>query len=697
MARRFLLEKRPMLIITLSYIIGILLGLYLEINITLYICVLIVIIIIMYYIFWKLCGKVTNYSCISRVIDKLICKTDIKESSYKIGKRVKLVSICCLVIIISNTIIHQKELRYRNLYNVIGEDVNYVGVVMNEEKESSYYYNYIIQVKSLNSEQNNKFKNTNILLKIKKNKNSNVKKLEYGDLIYGIGNFEKPATRRNYMGYDYLQYLKNKNVYMICNSNITDVKVIKKNSHHAINMWINKLRNRLKNNLIQLLPDTNAGIAIALLLGDTSLIDEKQKNVFSNASLSHILAISGMHVTYVIIGCSFLLKKFDKRKSKYFFIVFLIFFAQLTGGSPSVIRAVIMTSLMIISKLVYRKSDTINNLCIACLAILIINPYNILNLGFQLSFLGTLGIVLFNSKLNNFSVKMFAGTKFKLQLLCNKLNNPTYSKLNAILKKIKSILILSISANILICPIILYNFNSLSLTFLISNLIVTPIIGLMCFMGYATLIFSTFSIKISKISAFLFNICILTFNKMAEIAANTTLLRFLIVTPSIAFIVIYYLMIFYLAFIHRKKYNKIFIKVVAISSVIVIVFNLIKINNSGLKLYFIDVGQGDSTLIVTSTNKTILIDGGGSETGNYDVGEKVLLPYLLDRKIKTIDYMIFSHFDADHCKGLFTVMENLKVKTAIISNQGEISDNYKQFLQLVKEKNINVVSVKARK
>lgn len=120
-------------------------------------------------------------------------------------------------------------------------------------------------------------------------------------------------------------------------------------------------------------------------------IDDVQKESFSDASLSHVLAISGMHVTYVIIGISFVLKKFDNRKSKYIFIVFLIFFAQFTGGSPSILRAVIMSILAIISKLVYRKSDTLNNISLSCLVILILNPYNILNLGFQLSFFRNFG------------------------------------------------------------------------------------------------------------------------------------------------------------------------------------------------------------------------------------------------------------------------------------------------------------------
>ena len=90
-------------------------------------------------------------------------------------------------------------------------------------------------------------------------------------------------------------------------------------------------------------------------------------------------------------------------------------------------------------------------------------------------------------------------------------------------------------------------------------------------------------------------------------------------------------------------------RIIVIFSIVVILAKFIPIYNNNFKIFFIDVGQGDSTLIITKANKTILIDGGGSEVGDYNVGEKVLVPYLLNRKIKNIDYMIFSHFDSDHC------------------------------------------------
>ena len=104
------------------------------------------------------------------------------------------------------------------------------------------------------------------------------------------------------------------------------------------------------------------------------------------------------------------------------------------------------------------------------------------------------------------------------------------------------------------------------------------------------------------------------------------------------------------------------------------------------------MGQWYSTWIVTPSKKTILIDGGGSES--FDVGEKVLLPYLLDRRIRKIDYIMISHFDTDHCKGIFTVIENLKVKNIIISKQAKQSENYKKCKEIVSNKQNNRILVK---
>ena len=144
--------------------------------------------------------------------------------------------------------------------------------------------------------------------------------------------------------------------------------------------------------------------------------------------------------------------------------------------------------------------------------------------------------------------------------------------------------------------------------------------------------------------------------------------------------------------VQNKKVQKLFI------IVIILIFTsmqILKCLPSDLTIYFIDVGQGDSTLIVTPNHKTILIDGGGTEfESDFDIGKQTLLPEILGQGITKIDYLLISHFDSDHVGGLLTVLESLKVKNAIISRQIKESENYKKFLKIVKDKKINVMIVK---
>jgi competence protein ComEC len=105
------------------------------------------------------------------------------------------------------------------------------------------------------------------------------------------------------------------------------------------------------------------------------------------------------------------------------------------------------------------------------------------------------------------------------------------------------------------------------------------------------------------------------------------------------------------------------------------------------------VGQGDCTLIKTNRNKTILIDSGEGTSSKADKGKNVIYPYLLDRGIKQIDYLILSHFDSDHAGGSIYLLENLDVKNIIIGIQNEDSYLYRKIIELVNEKNINLIVI----
>lgn len=137
---------------------------------------------------------------------------------------------------------------------------------------------------------------------------------------------------------------------------------------------------------------------------------------------------------------------------------------------------------------------------------------------------------------------------------------------------------------------------------------------------------------------------------------------------------------------HKSKKNNKCKIIICLLIVLILINFIIYIFPQKLRIFFIDVGQGDSTLIITPDKKTVLIDGGGSDS--FDVGEKVLLPYLLDRRILKIDYVLISHFDTDHCGGILTIMEKVKVKNIIISEQAEHSENLERSKKLMIHKKL---------
>ena len=400
-----------------------------------------------------------------------------------------------------------------------------------------------------------------------------------------------------------------------------------------------------------------------------------------------MLAVSGSHITYIISAFSILMEKKNKRTTKIITIIFLIFFMALTGFTASVVRASIMGILILTSGLVHRKSDTINNLGISSLIILICNPYTIIDAGFWLSFAGTMGIILLEEPINSYF------QKFKI------------CKIKPISWIINSFTI-TFAANIIIIPIMAYMFRTFSMTFWISNILAAPVMEFVTIYGFLIYFISIFLLPLAKFLGIILNFSLNSLIKIAEITSLIPGSSIYIKTPYLLECIIYYLILFLIFNWKRIKEklenNKILekIKKNSYKYISIILISIILTNTISnkifqeIKIYFVDVGQGDSTLIQTIEGKNILIDGGGSEFGSFDVGESILLPYLLDRRITTIDYLMISHFDSDHIGGVFAILENLKVKNIIISKQGETSENLKKFYEITNNKGIRTIIVK---
>ncbi len=675
--------KRPIVVITVGYIIGILMGLYCKISI-----VLIYFIILVIYSIIKL-YKIKKPSIKPNKLKLLSIKRYKRYVKLIITKNVIVVFF--ISSIVSNLLVIVLNNKYDNLYNNIENEAKIIGTICSNKEEKEYRNKYKIKIETINNDI--KYKNTYLILNISKDN-----KLEYGDKIEVNGEFIKPNTQRNYKGFNYKEYLKTIKVYGTLNSK-SNAKVIKKRNLNVIFMKSNDVFLKIKDNIEKLYPKEKSSILLGIMLGYTENIDEDIKESFSNCNVSHILAVSGMHISYIILGISIVLKYIGKRKSKIITIILLIMYMFITGFSPSIVRSGIMGILMLISYLIYRKNDIWTSISISMLCILIYNPFLIENIGLILSYIGTLGIIIFQKNIYNLLEKV-------------KILKRKNIKIDKLVDYFKEIISVMISAQIVLIPIIIISFNKIGILSFIVNIFVTILIGPIVILAFIQIVLSLISINFGKIISYILNPIIKILIYIINLVDNIPLNKIYVKTPELYQIILYYILVFIVNYIIKiynlKKLNQTQIRIkniiqlikykvreskVNVSKYIVIIVSLIVIINiipKNLKIYFIDVGQGDSTLIVTPRNKTVLIDGGGSINSEFDVGKSIVLPYLLDRKITKIDYVIISHFDYDHVGGILYLLQEIKVKNVIIGKQYKDSESYQKFLSIVKNKNIKL-------
>lgn len=501
--------------------------------------------------------------------------------------------------------------------------------------------------------------NKKILINIKMSQD--IPSIKYGDSLYIEGEFKQPEEARNYKGYNYKQYLKTKKI--IETVELEKVKILKSSN----GSFIHNIQKYIRDTINGTLTDEEGNLLLAILLGDKDKLSEDIQESFKTSNLSHMLAVSGAHVSYIILGLTYVLQNsiIGKKNGKIVCIIFLLAFMAITNFTPSVTRACIMAILTLFSSIIYRKSDVYTNISVAALITLIFNPYSLLDLGFQLSYGGTIGIIIFIKRIQE------------------KKSN------SKVINYIKQMALVSIYANIIIIPIMMYHFNTVSFTFIISNIMASPILGIIVITGFLFIIASITVKPLTRLIAIFIKPILSILIKISQICSKLPFSNILVVTPYMFNVISYYAIILYC--IKSKKNNK--CKIIICLLIVLILINfIIYIFPQKLRIFFIDVGQGDSTLIITPDKKTVLIDGGGSDS--FDVGEKVLLPYLLDRRILKIDYVLISHFDTDHCGGILTIMEKVKVKNIIISEQAEHSENYERFKKLMIHKKIRLIEVK---
>lgn len=515
-----ILIKRPALTILIGTIIGIIYGLYLKIGIA--------------------------FTIILLGLLLFLIQKNKKKLIYFLYKRKKIILIFFISMIISILYTISVNNNYEKIYKEIPKEIKTTATIVSEAKQTEYYYSYEIKIS------NKKF-----IMYVKKDY---PQKLKYGMKIILEGEYIEPTEDRNYKGFNYKEYLKTKKIYGSIKAE--KISIIKENDVNFILRISNSTRNKVIEIAKKILPQETEGLLIGILIGERGYIPENITENFSKSSLSHILAISGSHISYIIIGITYILTKSKtSKKGMYIITIFsLIFFIFITNFSPSVIRACIMGIILLFAKIVYRKPDILTSISVSLLIILIDNPFAIKDIGLQLSYLGTLGIVYLNKPISNFLEKYMN-------------------------KKVSEILAITISAQIMVLPVTIINFNNISTVFIISNIIATPLTGGIILLGYANILIGAISLEIAKVIAIVTHSLVQLLIWTAEITAKIPYSSITTITPHIITVIYYYIFIYAICRKNRVKQASIIFLILIIS------ITFIDIIPQKFKIHFVDVGQ----------------------------------------------------------------------------------------------------------
>lgn len=508
--------------------------------------------------------------------------------------------LCIYILLFTKIIKYESKLDIRkNVFEGVITSIKFEGDrlvldVKGEERLIAYYY-----------------------VKSKEEKNTILDVIHHGDKIMLKGTLKVPFNNTIPNNFNYKKYLYNKKIYYTLS--VDSYEIIKNNKN-----ILYKIKDKLYKKIINL---DNSDYYLAFILGDKTLLSSEIYNSFQSNGISHLLALSGMHINILLLIINMFLKKFKESKRIIITSIILIIFLILTGLTASLQRATIFYILKNINNKFNLRYSNIKLLFIVAFIILFINPFLIYDLGFIYSFIVCFGIFYYSDFIKgNYVVKLF-----KLSLVTFLFSMPITIMVNY------EVNLSSIFINMLFVPwisLIVYPLSLISFIIPILN----PLFG--------------FTINITNNMNMLFSKISLIIN-----------------IPKLSIILI---ILFYLVLLVRKKKLYICLFLILIFGKVIVLFD------KNYYVYFFDIGQGDASVLVSPHQKEVLmIDTGGKITyekeewqksnKTYNISDGVI-KFLKSRGITKLDYLIISHGDQDHAGDALNIIKKLNVKKVVLNN-----------------------------
>ncbi len=581
------------------------------------------------------------------------------------------------------------------------------GKIISFTKNYDHRQRTIVQCRELVGKDGNRIKVTGkVLLNIYGKKAVSPKiydTIVFRSKLKPIRNFNNPG------GFDYQKYMKYQHIFANAYTTAGKLKIIdpagasKTQVKSILIKGVQSLeafRNQFAFFVLNLKNGSpSARIIVSLVTGKKEIIDPFTRDIFSKAGISHLLAISGLHLS--IVGFLFYWSLYQtlffvcwilknkgvvcvqkilvsgrlKKIVGALTILPLILYAGFTGFSPSSQRALIMTMVFLFSVIIEKETDLFSSLFTAGIIILVLDSTALFSISFQLSFTAVFFIC----------SGMLIIQKYRLEF-----NHKWISK-------IFMISCVTIFAGFGTFALTAFYFHVVSFVQVFTNLVAIPIIGFLVLpMGFISLalfvLFPNFAELLIHICEFLTRMVYSLSNKIVSLPVTwMTIGRF----HWLDVFTVYFFLIG-VGFWLIKGHKKISVSFLIMGCISLGSAQVIELKNSKpieqLRVTTIDVGQGASSLIQGPNDINFLVDGGGfSNRSTFDTGRYIVAPYLWRENIKVLDYVVLTHPEADHLNGLVYILENFKVKTLIKNKDKKRSRLYDRLINICNQKNISIV------
>lgn len=548
-------------------------------------------------------------------------------------------SACISIAFAAVLFLATNEYIYKPAISLAGTTASLTGIITEKPQHENDRYYYLIKTEKIN--------NKKMKTKIRFSSKTALDVQAYDQItvdavIYVLGENNE----------DSLRYYKTIGAFLGAYSFNEDVAV-ENSGNKPVMYYVHQLKHRLTENILSVLPNENGGLVIALLFGNKSYLSENAISNFRTIGISHIIAVSGLHLSVLLLVCLNIFNrlKINKRVATLFSVIFIFLFMALAGFSFSVLRAGFMLLVMLAGKLLNREADSINSIGLAVLLITLANPFAAGYIGLQLSFFATLGIVTTQKKMMTSSDKLFVKMRD--------------SKGKNIFRSIVETVTITVAATIFILPILLVYFGKLSLISVLSNL-------LLVFSATATMILGgvaaiCFMMPGAKFIAYPLSYAAGSMAKLI-IKGSEVLARFPFADLNINEKYVYVwlscsLIIFAFSLLLYKKNNK---SNVALTGTLCLLMLAIAVTSNALynkdtvSITVIDAGN-ISASIISNRKKTALVGCGGDKYASTKI-----IHSLEKKDIDKVDYLLIPRTSVTESKAAYDIFSRYNPALTIV-------------------------------